>query len=94
MVSQENPTLQEYIAVNDNFRESGVPELLLMKYRLTPENIVSSVHEVASLTSPSILLSARTVSHSKNSKKTCYKIKSPRVFKELYYFALHSISKN
>ncbi|MFZ1679004.1 MAG: transketolase C-terminal domain-containing protein [Saprospiraceae bacterium] len=46
LLSRTMPTHQEYIAVNDSFGESGVPELLLVKYGLTPENITNSVKEV------------------------------------------------
>jgi transketolase len=46
LLSRKMPTHQEYVAVNDSFGESGVPELLLAKYGLTPENIVTSVLEV------------------------------------------------
>ncbi|MBK9983658.1 MAG: transketolase family protein [Saprospiraceae bacterium] len=46
LLSRKMPTAQEYVAVNDSFGESGVPELLLAKYGLTPENIIASVQEV------------------------------------------------
>jgi transketolase len=46
LLSRKLPTPQEYIAVNDSFGESGVPEQLLAKYGLTPENIISAVHDV------------------------------------------------
>jgi transketolase len=46
LLSRKNPTPQEYVAVNDSFGESGVPELLLAKYGLTPEAIVAAVEEV------------------------------------------------
>lgn len=46
LLSRKIPTPQEYVAVNDSFGESGVPELLLKKYGLTPENIVGAVEEV------------------------------------------------
>lgn len=46
LLSRKMPTPQEYVAVNDSFGESGVPELLLAKYGLTPENIVSAVEDV------------------------------------------------
>ncbi len=46
LLSRKHPTPQEYVAVNDSFGESGVPELLLAKYGLSPENIIASVHEV------------------------------------------------
>ena len=46
LLSRKFPTPQEYVAVNDSFGESGVPELLLKKYGLSPENIVGAVEEV------------------------------------------------
>ena len=46
LLSRKIPTPQEYVAVNDSFGESGVPELLLKKYGLSPENIISAVEEV------------------------------------------------
>ncbi|HEX5112645.1 MAG TPA: transketolase C-terminal domain-containing protein [Saprospiraceae bacterium] len=45
VLARKHPTPQEYVAVNDSFGESGVPELLLAKYGLGPENIISAVHE-------------------------------------------------
>ncbi|MEO5907360.1 MAG: transketolase C-terminal domain-containing protein [Saprospiraceae bacterium] len=46
LLSRKMPTAQEYVAVNDSFGESGVPELLLAKYGLSPANIVNAVEEV------------------------------------------------
>ena len=46
LLARKLPTLQEYVAVNDSFGESGVPELLLAKYGLSPDHIIASVHEV------------------------------------------------
>ena len=46
VLARKHPTPQEYVAVNDSFGESGVPELLLAKYGLGPENILAAVHEV------------------------------------------------
>jgi transketolase len=46
LLSRKHPTPQEYVAVNDSFGESGVPELLLAKYGLTPEAIVAAVEGV------------------------------------------------
>ena len=46
LLSRKNPTPQEYVAVNDSFGESGVPEQLLAKYGLSPANIISAVEEV------------------------------------------------
>jgi transketolase len=46
LLSRKNPTPQEYVAVNDTFGESGVPEQLLAKYGLTAENIIGAVQEV------------------------------------------------
>lgn len=44
LLARKLPTPQEYVAVNDSFGESGVPELLLKKYGLSPEDIVRAVH--------------------------------------------------
>src|SRR6187431_3257092 len=46
LLSRKRPTAQEYVAVNDSFGESGVPEQLLAKYGLSPENIVAAVEDV------------------------------------------------
>lgn len=42
LLSRKLPTPQEYVAVNDSFGESGVPEQLLVKYGLSPADIVSA----------------------------------------------------
>lgn len=46
LLARKMPTPQEYVAVNDSFGESGVPELLLSKYGLSTDDIVGAVHEV------------------------------------------------
>jgi transketolase len=46
LLARKRPTPQEYVAVDDSFGESGVPEQLLAKYGLSPENIVSAVQDV------------------------------------------------
>ncbi|NQW27683.1 MAG: transketolase family protein [Flammeovirgaceae bacterium] len=43
-----NPTPQEFIAVNDSFGESGTPDQLLEKYGLSTEKIVLAVKKVIS----------------------------------------------
>lgn len=40
VLALRRPTPQEFVAVNDTFGESGKPEQLLMKYGLSPINIV------------------------------------------------------
>lgn len=40
------PTPQEYIAVDDSFGESGVPEQLMQKYGLDADHIVKAVQKV------------------------------------------------
>ncbi len=45
LLARKMPTPQEYVAVNDSFGESGVPEQLLVKYGLSPENIVTAVND-------------------------------------------------
>jgi transketolase len=46
LLSRKMPTHQEYVAVNDSFGESGIPEQLLVKYGLSPDHIVHAVDEV------------------------------------------------
>jgi transketolase len=46
LLSRNLPTHQEYVAVNDSFGESGVPEQLLAKYGLSASNIVEAVESV------------------------------------------------
>src|SRR5690554_809316 len=41
-----NPAPQEYIAVDDSFGESGVPEQLMTKYGLDAEHIIKAVEKV------------------------------------------------
>ena len=40
------PSPQEYIAVNDTFGESGVPEELLVKYGLNKDNVIAACKKV------------------------------------------------
>ncbi len=42
VLSQKQPTPQEYVAVNDSFGESGKPADLLVKYGLDAKNIVAA----------------------------------------------------
>ena len=46
LLARKLPTPMEYVAVNDSFGESGVPEALLAKYGLSPDHIVLAVHDV------------------------------------------------
>lgn len=46
LLSQKMPTPQEFVAVNDSFGESGVPEDLMKKYGLDTQNIVEAVEKV------------------------------------------------
>ncbi len=46
ILAQNNPAPQEYVAVNDQFGESGTPEQLMKKYGLSASNIVDSVIKV------------------------------------------------
>lgn len=46
LLSQKMPTPQEFVAVNDSFGESGVPEELMKKYGLDTHNIVEAVEKV------------------------------------------------
>jgi len=46
VLAQNNPTPQEYVAVNDQFGESGKPEELMKKYGLDADHIVAAVEKV------------------------------------------------
>jgi transketolase len=46
LLSRENPTPMEYVAVNDSFGESGTPEELMTKYGLDAANIVKAAETV------------------------------------------------
>lgn len=45
-LSLNNPVAQEYVAVNDQFGESGTPALLMEKYKLNDKAIVAAVRKV------------------------------------------------
>ena len=42
LLAVNNPSPQEYVAVNDSFGESGTPEELMKKYGLDSDHIVSA----------------------------------------------------
>lgn len=46
VLSQNLPSPQEYVAVNDSFGESGTPDQLMKKYGLDSQNIVDAVVKV------------------------------------------------
>ena len=46
LLAVNNPTPQEYVAVNDSFGESGTPEQLMTKYGLDAEHIVLAAKKV------------------------------------------------
>ena len=46
LLAQENPTPQEYVAVNDTFGESGTPDELMVKYGIDTPNIVQAAEKV------------------------------------------------
>lgn len=46
LLSRENPTPMEYIAVNDSFGESGTPAELMTKYGLDAANIMEAAQKV------------------------------------------------
>ena len=46
ILAENNPTPQEFVAVNDTFGESGTPAQLLKKYNLNDEAIVVAVKKV------------------------------------------------
>jgi transketolase len=48
VLSQENPTPQEYVAVNDTFGESGTPDELMAKYKLEAVDVVAAAKKVIS----------------------------------------------
>lgn len=45
-LSRNNPTPQEFVAVNDSFGESGTPDELMTKYGLDSVNIVNAAEKV------------------------------------------------
>lgn len=46
VLAKNNPTPQEYVAVNDSFGESGTPAQLMEKYGLNAANIVAAAQRV------------------------------------------------
>jgi transketolase len=46
LLSKENPTPMEQVAVNDSFGESGTPDQLLAKYGLDTPDVVAAVKKV------------------------------------------------
>ena len=46
VLSQQKPTPQEFVAVNDSFGESGTPAQLMQKYGLDSEAIIKAVEKV------------------------------------------------
>lgn len=46
LLATNNPTPQEYVAVDDSFGESGTPAQLMTKYGLDAEHIVKAVQKV------------------------------------------------
>ena len=46
LLAQRKPTPQEYVAVNDSFGESGKPEQLLVKYKLSKKDVIRAVKKV------------------------------------------------
>lgn len=46
LLSRNNPTPQEFVAVNDSFGESGTPDQLMTKYGLDTVNIIEAVNKV------------------------------------------------
>lgn len=46
LLAINNPTPQEYVAVNDSFGESGTPDQLMQKYGLESDDIVAAVQRV------------------------------------------------
>jgi len=48
VLAKNNPTPQEYVAVNDSFGESGTPDQLMKKYGLEAEDIVKAAQKAIS----------------------------------------------
>ncbi len=48
LLSRENPTPMEYVAVNDSFGESGTPAELMTKYGLDAAHIIKAAQKVIS----------------------------------------------
>lgn len=46
LLATNNPTPQEYVAVDDSFGESGTPAQLMTKYGLDAEHIIAAVQKV------------------------------------------------
>ncbi|MFM6975874.1 MAG: transketolase family protein [Sphingobacteriaceae bacterium] len=46
VLAKNNPTPQEYVAVNDSFGESGTPDQLMEKYGLNADAIIAAVQKV------------------------------------------------
>lgn len=46
LLSRNNPTPQEFVAVNDSFGESGTPDQLMTKYGLDAVNIIEAAQKV------------------------------------------------
>lgn len=46
VLARNNPSPQEYVAVNDSFGESGTPDELMKKYGLESDDIVAAVQRV------------------------------------------------
>ena len=46
LLSQKNPTPQEFVAVNDSFGESGTPTELMSKYGIDTPNIIEAAEKV------------------------------------------------
>jgi transketolase len=45
-LAENNPTPQEFVAVNDSFGESATPAQLMKKYNINDEAVVSAVKKV------------------------------------------------
>ena len=46
LIARNNPTPQEFVAVNDSFGESGTPDQLMVKYGLDSVNIIEAAKKV------------------------------------------------
>ncbi len=57
VLARNNPSPQEYVAVNDSFGESGTPDELMKKYGLESDHIVAAVQRVMARKKEKVVLS-------------------------------------
>lgn len=57
VLARNNPSPQEYVAVNDSFGESGTPDELMKKYGLESDHIAAAVQRVMARKKEKVILS-------------------------------------